>query len=72
LSDEQEEFDFALNEAVIFFNDNQLVIGYGDGRDIVMELESDHERQLVQTILSDVNFWAKFLDALSVALGRHR
>jgi hypothetical protein len=66
------ETDPYHNEAAIYFNDNQLVVAYGDGRNIVMELESEEERELVQTIISDVNFWSQFLSALSVALGRHR
>lgn len=68
LGDEEPE----LNEAAIFFFDNSLVIAYGDDRDITLELDNEEEKQLVKTLLADVNFWANFVNALSAAIGKHR
>lgn len=69
---EQEEFEFAVNEAAIFFDDNRLVVSYGDGRTALMELDSDEERQLVKRVIGDVNFWAHFLTSLSAAIQKHK
>jgi hypothetical protein len=66
--DEEAEY----NEAAIFFFDNSLVIAYGDDRDITLELDNEEEKQLVKTLLADVNFWANFVNALSAAIGKHR
>ena len=67
-----EEPEFAVNEAALYFDNNNLVVAFGDGRNVVMELENDEERGLVRTVLSDVNFWANFVTALSTAIGKHR
>ena len=71
MSDDNED-DYELNEAALFFDDKSLVIAYGDGRDITIELDDEHERELVRTLLADVNFWAQFVSALSAAVGKHR
>ena len=71
MSEDYEE-EWAVNEAAIFFDNNSLVIAYGDGRDITVELDDEHEKQLVKTLLADVNFWAQFVSALSAAVGKHR
>lgn len=67
---ETEEPQFAVNEAAIYFNDNKLVVVFGDGRNAVMELENDEERALVKTVLADVNLWHNFLSSLSAAVKR--
>lgn len=69
--EEQEDFEFALNEAAIYFDDMKLVVSFGDGRAAVLELEREEERQVVREVLRDVNTWASFLNALSAALKKH-
>ena len=64
--------DYELNEAALFFDGLSLVIAYGDDRDITVELDDEHEKELVKTLLADVNFWAQFVAALSAAVGKHR
>lgn len=71
MSDDNDD-DYELNEAALFFDDKSLVIAYGDGRDITIELDDEHEKELVRTLLADVNFWAQFVSALSAAVGKHR
>lgn len=72
MSDTDEDFEGELNEAAIFFDGLSLVIAYGDGRDITVELDDEHEKALVKALLADVNFWAQFVSALSAAVGTHR
>jgi hypothetical protein len=61
-----------LNEAAIFFDENTLVVAYGDNKSISIELNTDEERETVQTILSDVNFWTAFLGALGQAMKENK
>lgn len=61
-----------LNEAAIFFNDDELVIAYGDNKSISIELNTDEERATVQTVLSDANFWTAFLGALGQAMKENK
>lgn len=68
----EEEFDFAVNEAVIYFDDNLLVVGFGTGGEATMELGDEDERALVRSLLSDANLWASFLGSLSAAIGKHK
>ena len=71
MSDDNED-DYELNEAALFFDGLSLVIAYGDDRDIAVELDDEHEKALVKALLADVNFWAQFVSALSAAVGKHR
>lgn len=71
MSDDNED-DYELNEAALFFDGMSLVIAYGDDRDITVELDDEHEKALVKALLADVNFWAQFVSALSAAVGKHR
>ena len=71
MSDDNED-DYELNEAALFFDGMSLVIAYGDDRDITVELDDEHEKALVKSLLADVNFWAQFVSALSAAVGKHR
>ena len=71
MSDDNED-DYELNEAALFFDGMSLVIAYGDDRDITVELDDEHEKELVRALLADVNFWAQFVSALSAAVGKHR
>ena len=71
MSDDNDD-DYELNEAALFFDGLSLVIAYGDDRDITVELDDEHEKALVRTLLADVNFWAQFVSALSAAVGKHR
>ena len=64
--------DYELNEAALFFDGLSLVVAYGDDRDITVELDDEHEKALVKALLADVNFWAQFVSALSAAVGKHR
>ena len=57
MSDDNED-DYELNEAALFFDGLSLVVAYGDDRDITVELDDEHEKALVRTLLADVNFWA--------------
>ena len=69
LGDEAEEPEYALNEAAIYFDDeNRLIVIYGEGRTMAIELNSDHEKALVRTVLNDPNFWHAFIGALSASL----
>jgi hypothetical protein len=61
-----------LDEAAIFFDENTLVVAYGDNKSISIELNTDEERETVQTILSDVNFWTAFLGALGQAMKENK
>lgn len=71
MSDDNED-DYELNEAALFFDGLSLVIAYGDERDITVELDDEHEKELVRALLANVNFWAQFVSALSAAVGKHR
>ena len=71
MSDDNED-DYELNEAALFFDGLSLVVAYGDDRDITVELDDEHEKALVKALLADVNFWAQFVSALSAAVGKHR
>lgn len=56
------------NEAAIYFNDNELIVAYGHDKTVAIELNTDEERAVVQTVLSDANFWMAFLGALGQAM----
>lgn len=71
MTEQQEEFEFAVNEAAIYFEDDNLTVAFGDGKVATMELENDHEREVVKTVLKDANTWAAFLGSLSAALKQH-
>jgi hypothetical protein len=58
----------AYNEAAVYFNDNELVVAFGDDKTVSIELNTDEERAVVQTVLSDVNLWMAFLGALGEAM----
>ena len=64
MSDDDIEPDggWEQNEAALFFDDKSLVIAYGDGRDITIELDDEHEKELVRTLLADVNFWDNYAE----------
>ena len=69
--EEQEEFEFAVNEAAIYFDNDNLVVAFGDGKAATMEIERDDERDIIRRVLSDANTWAAFLGSLSAALKQH-
>ena len=66
--DSSDETEFAVNEAAIYFDDNELVIAYGDGSIIGITIDSEAERKVVRTVLGDVNLWTAFLGGLSQAM----
>ncbi len=58
-----------MNEVSIYIDGNQLIVVFGtEERTVVMELETDAERELVNKLLGDVNLWANFLSSLSAAM----
>lgn len=80
MTEKQEEFDypsndgegmFAVNNAAIYFDEGNLVVAYGDGNLVTMELEREDEREIVRKIVDDPNTWAAFLGSLSAALKKH-
>ena len=69
---EQEEFEFALNEAAIYFDGKEdLVVAFGEGKIASLELKDDNERSIIKTIMGDENTWTIFLGSLSTALKLH-
>jgi len=68
----QEDFQFALNQATIYFESNKLVVSYGEGHSAEMDLETEEERQLVKMLLDDSNLWGSFLSALSEAMEQNK
>lgn len=67
----EEEFEFALNEAAIYFDNDNLVVAFGEGKVATLELERQEERDVIKKVLADVNTWAAFLGSLSAALKQH-
>lgn len=61
-----------VGEAIVSFEGNKLIVEFGDGRNAVLELADDEERELIKTVLADINLWANFLNALSAAIGKHK
>lgn len=59
-------------EVEIFVDNKKMIIEYGGGRDVVLELSSDEEEELVRTLLKDVNLWAAFVNSLSAAILQHK
>ena len=68
---QQEEFDFAVNEAAIYFEEGNLTVAFSDGRIATMEIEREEEREIIKKVLADANTWAMFLQSLSAALKAH-
>jgi hypothetical protein len=61
--------DIYYNEAAVYFDDNELIVAFGDDEKTVsIELNTEEERAVVQTVLSDANFWMAFLGALGQAM----
>ena len=62
-------------KAGFFLTNNELLIEYDTGapepRTVALEFRRDGEREIVGTVLSDPNFWAQIVGALSASLGRH-
>lgn len=63
-----DDFPPYYDEAAIYFNDDSLVVDYGNGHNIAITIDSDEERQVVRTVLGDANFWTAFLGALGQAM----
>lgn len=63
------------NEAELYIHkkDNKasLIVEFGL-RNIELQLNSDEEVELVETLLGDVNFWASFVNSLSAAITQHK
>lgn len=60
-----------------FFVDNAgLVIDYYNGentiRNVFLEFQNSKEKEIVEKILQDVNFWAQIVNALSAALTQQK
>lgn len=71
--EEQQEFDFALNEAAIYFQSTvdglQLCISYGAGSTISIDMTEDFI-PMVRDVLHSGDFWMAFLGALSAAVDK--
>lgn len=68
LGDEGTEPAFAVNEASIYFEDNELIVAYGDGNIIGITMDSEEDRTVIRQVLGDANMWTAFLGALSQAM----
>ena len=69
---EDNEQEWAVNEAALYFDNGNLVVVFGYGRSVSMELSSDNEREVVKTMLGDINLWTMFINSLSSALTTHK
>ena len=70
---DEDDIEFGVNEATIYFErPDLLVIVFGDGRNVSLELKEPEEQEKVKALLSDINFWANFVTALSGALAHTR
>lgn len=58
--------------ASFFITDKELAIDYdtgdGDPRTMALEFRNEGERDIVERVLSDPNFWVQIINALSAAL----
>lgn len=63
-SEEQEEFDFAINEAAIYFENGELTISYGEGNILAVGMSEDKQK-LTKQVLATGDFWTAFLGGLS-------
>ena len=68
LGDAGDEPEFAVNEAAIYFEENELTVAYGDGQIVAITLDNEQERAVVRKVLGDVNLWMAFLGGLSQAV----
>jgi len=59
---------FALNEAALYFEDDTLVVAFGDGKSASILLSAVSERKLVQEMLSNPVLWQAFLGSLVDAI----
>ena len=61
-------------KASFFLTNKELLIdfdtGAPEGRTISLEFREEGEREIVSKVLSDVNFYAQIINALSASLGR--
>lgn len=69
MTDTQEEFDFAVNEAAIYFEGGELKIAYGAGVIISVGMTPEQEAMTKQ-LLSTGDFWTAFLGGLSNAVDK--
>lgn len=60
----QQEFDFAVNEAALYFEDGELKIAYGEGYIISIGM-SEQKQALTKQVLGQGDFWTAFLGGLS-------
>lgn len=67
----EKDFEFAVNEAAIYFDNDNLVVSFGEGKSATMEIERKDQAAVVRQVLSDPNTWAAFLGSLSAALQEH-
>ena len=68
--DSYDEDEWAENEAALYFDEDseEFVVAYGDGQVIGITIDNDEDRNVIRTVLSDVNFWTAFLGALGQAM----
>lgn len=60
--------DTIFPEAFFHFNENDLIVHFGQNRSATMSLANKEEKKVVEYFLSDPNLWANFFGSLSAAL----
>lgn len=58
-------------EVEFYFEDNNLIILFGEDRSASIELNNEDEVEVLRTLLADPNLWAQFFGALSYSLKEH-
>lgn len=69
--DEMMEDEIIIDNAAVFsidYDAQQLIIYFDGVRNAVMDLDTDEEVALCDTVLRDPNFWANFLGTFSAAI----
>jgi hypothetical protein len=59
-----------LADVFLHFEGNNLIVQFGDNRNMSLELKNEQEKQVIETLLADPNLWAQFFGSISAALKR--
>ena len=68
--EQQLEFDFALNEVAIYFEDGNLIVSYEEGTKTLKVSMSDQQIALTKQVLAQGDFWTAWLGAVSNAVDK--
>jgi|13_taG_2_1085334.scaffolds.fasta_scaffold91361_2 hypothetical protein len=68
--EQHEEFDFALNEASIYFEGGNLVVAYEEDTKTLKVSMSDQQIALTKQVLAQGDFWTAWLGAVSNAVDK--